>query len=101
VLGDLFAAIVGISFGRIRIGKKSLEGTVAMFVTCYLVALPLFWHAHFAEYVALVGALTACLVELWGIANLDDNLTIPLSSAIALHIAILRTEPFSTSLSLP
>lgn len=36
VLGDAAAALVGISLGRIKIGKKSLEGSLACFCTCLL-----------------------------------------------------------------
>ena len=43
VLGDMSAALIGISFGRIKIGKKSLEGTLAMFTTCYLIGAVMFW----------------------------------------------------------
>lgn len=92
VLGDLSAALVGIGFGRIKIGKKSLEGTLAMFAVCYGVTLVLFWHAPFQEYLCLAGAISASLVELLNPPFLDDNLTIPLLSGAALHLAILRTS---------
>ena len=44
VLGDMTAALVGVSFGGEvsaiklgRTGKKSIEGSVAMFAVCFLV----------------------------------------------------------------
>lgn len=41
ILGDAVAALVGMSMGRIKIGKKSLEGSAACFllslILCYLV----------------------------------------------------------------
>ncbi|MBN1575174.1 MAG: hypothetical protein JW913_01385 [Chitinispirillaceae bacterium] len=36
VLGDAVAALVGMSIGKIRIGKKSLEGSAACFCLCML-----------------------------------------------------------------
>ena len=36
ILGDAVAAIVGLSIGRIKIGKKSLEGSLACFFLCFL-----------------------------------------------------------------
>ena len=36
VLGDAVAALVGMSVGRIKIGKKSLEGSAACFCLCML-----------------------------------------------------------------
>lgn len=34
ILGDAVAALVGMSMGRIKIGKKSLEGSIACFLLC-------------------------------------------------------------------
>jgi dolichol kinase len=52
-----------------------------------------------AQYVALAGALAATTVELFNPPFLDDNMTIPIASATALHFALKRCEtsllPFS------
>ncbi len=46
VLGDMVAALIGVSFGGDvcvvklgRKGKKSVEGSAAMFFTCFLVTI--------------------------------------------------------------
>ncbi len=46
VLGDMMAALIGVSFGGDvcvvklgRKGKKSVEGSVAMFLTCFLITI--------------------------------------------------------------
>ncbi|RME13215.1 MAG: phosphatidate cytidylyltransferase, partial [Aquificota bacterium] len=39
-VGDAFASIVGIRYGRRRIGERSLEGTLAFFLSSFLVLLP-------------------------------------------------------------
>jgi dolichol kinase len=90
VCGDCAAAIVGISFGKIRIGKKSLEGSLAMFFCCIGVGIIVFWKIHLAEYLILSSALVATLVELLGPSWLNDNLSIPLSTGIALTLACQR-----------
>ena len=35
-ISDAFAAVVGTKFGRVRIGKKSLEGTLAFIISSIL-----------------------------------------------------------------
>jgi dolichol kinase len=90
VCGDCVAAIVGISFGRIKIGKKSLEGSLAMFSCCVGVGIVLFWRIHLAEYLIFSSAIVATLVELLGPHWLNDNLSIPLSSGLALTLACAR-----------
>lgn len=73
-LGDSAAALVGMRYGRLRLGHKTLEGTAACFVVCLGLALA----GGLPGAVALTGAATAALTELvpWGIIN--DNVAIPL-----------------------
>jgi dolichol kinase len=93
ILGDLCAALVGISFGKIKISShKSLEGTLAMFFICFVITIIMFWRIPFFEYVAFIGAASACLIELLEFAGLDDNLTITFGSALALQFAIWRIQ---------
>lgn len=72
------------------VGKKSLEGTLAMFSICFIVGSILFWSVPFSDYIIFVGATTATLMELFNPTWLDDNLTIPISAALALHLAFVR-----------
>eukprot|EP00455_Lapot_gusevi_P002787 TRINITY_DN1114_c0_g1_i11.p1 TRINITY_DN1114_c0_g1~~TRINITY_DN1114_c0_g1_i11.p1 ORF type:complete len:124 (+),score=37.08 TRINITY_DN1114_c0_g1_i11:285-656(+) len=92
IFGDLIAALVGISFGRVKIPgtKKSLEGSLAMLVICVLVGLFMFHSVPLSEYLAFVGALVATLVELHPPFGIDDNLSIPFLSGLALYGASLR-----------
>lgn len=73
-LGDSAAALVGIRYGRLRLGNKTLEGTAACFVVCLAIALA----GGLPGSVALAGAATATIAELipWGVIN--DNVAIPL-----------------------
>ena len=82
ILGDFFAALVGIKWGRTKIfPPKSLEGSLACFSVCLLAAL-----AHkLNPIVAITGALTATIAELVPL-GINDNLTIPIISGCAMWI---------------
>ncbi len=85
-IGDTFAALIGINFGRrkfIRNGK-SLEGSLACFVSCLIFGL--FWLRN--PWLAVSGALVATVAEL-ALINLDDNIVIPLSSGLIMSIVRL------------
>lgn len=81
-VGDAFASIVGMKYGRIRIGSKSLEGTFAFFLSSFLVLLPLV-----GLWKALVVAFVCALVEalpMW----IDDNLSVPLVAGLVYYISV-------------
>ena len=87
VAGDMSAALFGVSFGGDlvvvkmgRLGKKSLEGSAAMFSCCVLLGLLLMDEVFMAEYAVVLGALAATVVELWEPFGINDNLTIPFVS---------------------
>ena len=83
-LGDLCAALIGKQWGRIKLfSRKSLEGSLACFVVCTTVALLIGLH----PVVAIAGALVATLIELLP-TGVDDNVTIPLISGLAMHLLI-------------
>lgn len=84
------AAIIGISFGKIKVGRKSIEGSFAMFCFCMFVSAIMFGSVYLWEYVAIVGSAAATVVELGGDDFVNDNLTIPVFSAVALHLAFMR-----------
>lgn len=84
ILGDTMAAIVGKSFGQIRLFGKSLEGVVAMFATC--VALNFLLPEIPVGY-GLIGAAVATIFEFLPIP-LDDNFRIPLSAGFALELLL-------------
>ena len=57
ILGDLSAAIVGVSFGGEtvslklgRAGKKSAEGSMAMLLVCFCIGCVTFWNVELREY---------------------------------------------------
>ena len=84
-LGDLFAAIIGKKWGRIRIlSGKSLEGSLACFVTCFVVSILVI---KIKPIVGLFGAVAATAFELIPI-GIDDNLTVPLMSGFVMWTVI-------------
>lgn len=98
VMGDMSAALIGRSFGRCFFkvgigpgGKKSFEGSVAMFVVCFVFGCTIFSQVHLREYAVVIAALTATLVELYEPFGLNDNVTIPVLSSMALTFGFERT----------
>mmetsp|Transcript_5804 Transcript_5804/g.14072 ORF Transcript_5804/g.14072 Transcript_5804/m.14072 type:complete len:283 (-) Transcript_5804:297-1145(-) len=99
VLGDMSAALIGRSFGQDvvvvklgREGKKSVEGSMAMFFMCCTLGFTVFSTVHLREYPVVIGATVATLTELYEPFGLNDNLTIPLLSSLALTWGFARVH---------
>lgn len=82
ILGDMVAALIGKSYGRVRILDKTLEGSLVCFFTCILIAMVI---PQMGLGIGLLGALVATVVELLPIP-VDDNLLIPLLSGLAMQM---------------
>ncbi|MDA8189313.1 MAG: hypothetical protein M0T85_14335 [Dehalococcoidales bacterium] len=83
-VGDAMAATVGERFGRRKLGKKSLEGTAAFFVSALVVGCILILAGLRLSWAAVAaGALVAAIVELLPIP-IDDNLTVPVIGAVVM-----------------
>ncbi len=95
-LGDPMASIIGIKFGKHRMGRLSLEGSLAFFFTCF--ALSFLYPLLNPQFIgpiwlfAIGGGLIGTFSERWTF-RLDDNFTIPLFSALALQ-GLLFMWPF-------
>ena len=103
VLGDMSAAIIGVSFGGEvavvklgRTGKKSLEGSTAMFLVCLAIGCVTFSGVTLREYAIFFGALAATLTELYEPMGLNDNLTIPVISSLAMQWGFNRISACHT-----
>ncbi|MCU0640093.1 MAG: SEC59/DGK1/VTE5 family protein [Candidatus Krumholzibacteria bacterium] len=83
-LGDPAAMIVGKRFGRIRLGKKSIEGSLAGFLVC----VPAIFLVTQSWHVAVLGSLAGSLIEFIPLP-VDDNLTVPLFSGAVMAILIM------------
>jgi len=81
-LGDTVAGLIGKQYGRIKIGLKSLEGTLSGLAVCILFV----WLMPLVPlHVGVLGAVTAMAVELLPVP-IDDNVSIPLSSGTIMVI---------------
>ena len=91
ILGDAIAAVVGLSVGRIKIGKKSLEGSAACFLLCMILFYTVFplmpgvlepWGGKVPLIIALVSSLSITIFELIPLKItskiiINDNLAVP------------------------
>jgi len=85
IVSDAMAAIVGTGWGRTRIFAKSLEGSIAFFISGVVIVLlalqdkPLWGESAMHDHLGwgILAVAGATLVELFP-SGLDDNLTIPL-----------------------
>lgn len=82
-LGDTAAEIAGKNWGSRKYNGRSLEGMAGFFI----VAMPLAWIVFQDWRVALTGAVMGSLIEFFSI-GVDDNLTVPVGSAMALWLAL-------------
>lgn len=101
VIGDMMAALIGVAFGgdtcTVKLGRegnKSMEGSLAMFFSCFIVGMIVFYEEPLAEYPVFIGAAAATLVELWEPFAINDNLTIPVMSGLAIHFGFARLHSF-------
>lgn len=88
-IGDTVAAIVGLSFGKIKVFRKTLEGTIAGLITgigvAYMVSiLP---DIDLPLIVGIIGAIAASVVEALPF-EINDNVVVPLFSGTVMMIAL-------------
>ena len=81
-VGDTFAALVGMNYPFLNIGRKTLSGSIACFVTCCMIGL-LFSYSLDTSTI-MFGAFIATLTELSS-TKINDNLSIPIFSGISMY----------------
>ena len=84
-IGDSFAALFGQRIPKLKIGNKSIIGTLAGIFSSLSIALLV--NQALPTHVLVIGALTAMLVELMPLP-LNDNLTIPILSGFIMIIIL-------------
>jgi len=83
-ISDSFAALIGKKYGHTKIyNKKTLEGSFSFLVSTIII-LSIF-SVNLSLYALVLISIIVTLVELFSFYRLNDNLTIPLSSAILLQ----------------
>ena len=83
-IGDTAAGLFGRNYGKIRIGNKTLEGFIAGFFSCLIICL---FYRPLQFSITASGAFFGMLFETLPLP-FDDNLKIPIASAIAMSILI-------------
>jgi dolichol kinase len=87
---DPLASYVGIKLGKDKIfGHKSLQGFLAAFVVCLLSSWIYLWSIGVESRLIVIGLLAGLIgafAELIPIGKLDDNLTLPILSAVSLKV---------------
>ncbi len=98
ILGDATAAIVGLSIGGIKIGNKTLEGSLGCFFACVLTGAFIFphvplllieWNGRIPLGLLITASLSMTVFELIpikidGYVNLNDNISVPVIGGMAL-----------------
>lgn len=84
-IGDSFAALFGKKIPKLKIGSKSIIGTLAGIFSSLPIALLV--NQALPTHVIVIGAVTAMLVELLPLP-LNDNLTIPILSGFIMIIIL-------------
>ena len=83
-VGDTFAALIGMNYPLIKIGRKTLSGSISCFVTCCIIGL-LFSYELSATTI-MIGALIATITEL-SLVGINDNLSIPIFSGLSMYLS--------------
>ena len=81
-VGDIAAAIIGLSFGKTKMGKKSLEGSIGCLSVCISAALLL---NLVPLIVSISGAVMATVFEALPL-DIDDNILIPVGAGTTMAI---------------
>ena len=83
-IADPLCSLAGMQWGKTKILGKSLEGTLS---SCGIPPDPI-GNSPFPVHVRLITAIFATLTELFTPKWLDDNITIPLVTAIVLTVLL-------------
>ena len=80
--GDTFAAIVGMKFPYIKLGRKTLSGSIAGFFACLSIGLVI--DIPIAYEIIILGAFMAMFIEILPLP-VNDNVSIPIFSGLSMY----------------
>ena len=93
-ISDTMAALVGKKFGKHTIGEKSLEGSTAFLISSLIIVAIV---PRLDLLAGIITAVAATIVEALSFRingfRVDDNLTIPLASALICYLYYLFVLP--------
>ena len=80
--GDTFAAIIGMKFPYIKLGKKTLSGSIAGFFACLSIGLLIDSPVNYE--IIILGAFMAMFIEILPLP-INDNVSIPIISGLSMY----------------
>ena len=92
--GDGFAAIIGVKYGKHKFkvlgNNKSFEGSLAMFLFSFIVALSILFIFNPVNMIlySLILAVVATILELFSPYGFD-NLTVPLGTSLLYYLLVI------------
>ena len=81
-VGDTFAAIIGMQFPYLKLGEKTLSGSIAGFIACIIIGLII--DIDTSNDILIFGAFMAMFIEITPLP-FDDNVTIPIFSGFSMY----------------
>jgi len=86
IISDIMAALIGRRYGKHKFLAKSLEGTLAFFVSAILVVFltPKFLGLPEEYVIAIIAAAVGAIAENISFGFADDNLSVPLSVGLTM-----------------
>ena len=86
IISDTMAALIGRKFGKHKFLSKSLEGTLAFFISAIIVIFftPKIEGLYLEYLIGIIAAGVAAIVENISFGWMDDNLTIPVSVGLTM-----------------
>ena len=81
-ISDSMASLIGIKYGKTKLLKKTLEGSFAFYLSTFLI-LSIF--TKLSTTYAIISSMIITVAELIDI-NVNDNIRIPLTTAILLYL---------------
>ena len=80
--GDTFAAIIGTKLPYIKIGRKTLSGSIAGFFSCIIIGLVIDIPINIE--IIILGAFMAMFIEVLPLP-VNDNVSIPIFSGLSMY----------------
>ena len=95
IIGDIMAALIGRKFGKHKFLAKSLEGTLAFFVSSCIVVFftPKVGYLQTEFVIGFIAAFIGAITENISFEYVDDNLSIPLVVGFAMWILYIILLP--------
>jgi dolichol kinase len=95
IISDTMAALVGRKFGSHKFLSKSLEGTLAFFISASIVVFftPKVMNLPLEYLVGIISAAVGAIVENISFGFADDNLAIPISVGFTMWLLYLAFLP--------